>query len=314
MARQSLSGNKLGIIVAILLVVGVVAAGIAVQHSTQYQQHASSYNDLNSAVDITETNNPDGTMGPADYTQNFSNTLPSAYLGTLNFQVTDPSQGHRPTDVPVTITIPAHTLPTQAQGNGQGNNNGQGNGNQPSTTPGNSTNAGGPQTVKSLVLTITKVEVHLAYLAIPGERITPPVSPEDQTHGRPTTSPSPKTNQDVDKWEVLNIGGTQVVDLVQLANSKSFSSLGLTNLAGGLYTEVRLYVSKATATLSDGTQVTLTIPGRANIVRVVEPFTIVSGKTTTLSMDFDAQNSVIKAGDVYFLKPVVAHFNQQNQH
>jgi hypothetical protein len=29
-------------------------------------------------------------------------------------------------------------------------------------------------------------------------------------------------------------------------------------------------------------------------------------------MDFDAQNSVVKAGNIYILKPVVAHFSQQN--
>ena len=315
MMRQTSFGKKAGIIIVILLIAGVVVAGIAVQRSTNYQQHASNYNDLNTAQDITNTNNPDGTMGPIDYTTNFSNTFPQVYLGTLDMHLTDPSQGHKPTDIPVTGD-PFHTLPTQARGNGQGNTKQDNqNGTNPSTASGNENNvsAGGPQAVTSLVLTVTKVEVHLAYIALPGEKVTPPVSSQNQTQGKPTVSPSPKTNQNVDNWETLNIGGIQIVDLVQLANTKNFTSLGLTKLTGGLYTEVRLYVSKATATLADGTHVTLVIPGRANTVRIVEPFYIVSGKTTTLSLDFDAQNSVIKAGDMYLLKPVVAHFSQQNQ-
>lgn len=303
MAKRKSELNWLSITIIVILIAGLIAVTLAIRQNTGYQQHASQYNDLNSAADITDTINADGTMGPASYLGNFSNTLPDAYLGKLNFQVTDPSQGKRPTEVAATVTVPANTLPTQ--GNEQ-----------------DASNSGGPQTAKSLVLSINKVEVHLARLALPGQRLgKPSITPQP---GRPTTTPGQGrsnitppsrggTNQTIDNWETLNIGGPQTVDLVQLANSRSFASLGLTNLAGGLYTEVRLYISKATAVLSDGTSVTLTIPGRANIVRIVEPFIIVSGKTTILSMDFDAQNSVIKTGNLYLLKPVVAHFNQQNQ-
>lgn len=190
--------------------------------------------------------------------------------------MTDPAQGRRPTDMPVTITIPTHTLPTQAQG-------------KPSTTPGEEGNTNqGPQAVTSLVLTVTKVEVHLAQLGIPGTK-------NENEHGRPIGTPMPKDNQNIDKWETLNIGGTKTIDLMQLAKANALSSLGITNLASGRYTEVRLYFGSATAVLSDGTKVGLTIPGKANIVRVVEPFVIDSGKTTSLVMAFDAQNSALKS-------------------
>ncbi len=279
--------NKSSIFIMILLVIGLGVGVFAVKQSTENRQHASQFIDLNSAIYITQSNNPDGTMGPASYLGNYSNSLPAEYLGSLDFQITDPTQGKRPTDIPPVITT--HSLPTQAQGND---------------------NQGGPQSITALTLTITKVEVHLAHLGIPG---TKNETGPTEIHGKPSSTPTQKSNQDVDKWETLNIGGVQTIDLMQLAKTKSFSSLGFTKLANGRYTEVRLYVSMATATLTDGTKVTLTIPGKANIVRVVEPFVIDSSKTTTLTMDFDAQNSVIKAGDAYLLKPVVAHFNQQNQ-
>jgi len=74
-----------------------------------------------------------------------------------------------------------------------------------------------------------------------------------------------------------------------------------------MYTEIRLYISNPSATLTDGTKIQPIIPGKANIVRVVQPFSVTAGQNTNLTMDFDAQNSIIKAGNKYILKPVVAH-------
>src|SRR5882762_5160884 len=99
MAKQKLQNNTLVIGIGAILVIGIMAVTFGLQHSTEYKQHASSsFSDLNSADDIASTNNSDGTMGAADDTSNFSNTLPLAFLGTLDFQVTDPSQGKRPDD------------------------------------------------------------------------------------------------------------------------------------------------------------------------------------------------------------------------
>ena len=103
------------------------------------------------------------------------------------------------------------------------------------------------------------------------------------------------------------------LDLVELAKTKDVAKLGITDLAEGKYTEIRLYISGATATLADGSTVDLTILGKDNIVRVVRPFTVVAGQTTTLTMDFDAQHAVIKAGDQYHLKPVVARLLEAKQ-
>lgn len=305
--------KKLLFVVGILVLLGGVAAGTYLSLTrTNTQQHASGFEDLNSADQITQTNNADGTMGPLTWLGNYSNRLPAYYLGSLSFQVTDPVQGKRPTELPTQaqqhVTTPT-VVPTHPGGNPN-----------VSTTPmpsvtGGASNSFGPQAVSSLVLSINKVEVHLAHLALPGQRD----NEQPAITGKPSISPTPhqQTNQDVDKWETLNLPlnpatGTVDVDLVALAKSHNFSVLGLTRLAGGRYTEIRLYVKSAKATLQNGQAVTLTIPGKANIVRVVQPFVIVSGKTTTLSMYFDAQNSVINAGGNYILKPVVARLQEEN--
>ncbi len=171
------------------------------------------------------------------------------------------------------ITDPPPVVPTRRPINPRGQTNAQ----------------GGPQTVIGLDLTVRKVEVHLAHLI-----------------------PFPTGSQaGLDKWETLNIGGTQTVDLVALAKNSNLSLLGVTSLAAGQYTEIRLYVSAGSATLPDGTKVTLTLLGKDNIVKIVEPFTITAGKTNVLTVDFAAQRSVIKAGSRYLLRPVVAQLITQ---
>lgn len=310
--KKSQFKKKATIVIAIAVVLGLPILLLATQQTTEIRQHASQFNDINSSYAITQTTNADGTMGPASSWRNYSNSFPFVYLGTLNFQVTDPEQGRPP-------VIPTHMMPTQAQQGGGGDQNAgsRGNGNvdngnigmhgQPSTTPGNSQN-NGPQTLSSLLLTVSKVEVHLAHVGIPGTK-NEEVSPTPQPSGQPSGVPG--LNQGVNKWETLSISAPQTIDLVQLAKTHNFTSLGLTKLVNGRYTEIRLYVSTASATLQNGQKVSLVIPGRENIVRVVQSFVIDSNKTTTLTMDFDAQNSVIKVGDQYLLKPVVAHLIEQ---
>jgi hypothetical protein len=159
----------------------------------------------------------------------------------------------------------------------------------------------GPQDITALLLTITKVEVHLAYFGTPqntGNDTTPTVTPSE--------------SEKIDHWETLTIKSPFLVDLVALAKTGDFSMLGVTLLAAGKYTEIRLYISAASATLADGSTVPLTIPGKNNTVQVVRPFTIFAGQSTKITMDFDAQHSVIKAGDTYILKPVVARLLQEH--
>lgn len=155
--------------------------------------------------------------------------------------------------------------------------------------------ANGPQTVAALTMTITKVEVHLA-------------SNEAKVSVTPNVSPA----EPEDHWQTLTITTPFTVDLVKLAATNSISMLGITTLPAGKYTQVRLFLSSATATLADGTVVNLDILGPDNMVKVIQPFTVVAGQKTTLIMDFDAQHSVVKADNKYILKPVVAKLLEQH--
>lgn len=148
-------------------------------------------------------------------------------------------------------------------------------------------NSGGHESFTSLKITITKVEVHLAQLC-------------DQ----PTVK-----GKDTDKWETIEIDGTSTaIDLGTLANENLVERLAIGTLACGKYTELRMYVSKAVAKLSDGKEVPITIPGKAGIVRINRPFTVDANGTTDVTITINADKSVVKAGNFYILKPVVGKF------
>lgn len=285
-------------ITSFLLITGFILAVYVVLYHTTWFDYAAKQSlpnfgitNLNSASDIISTINPDGTMGPQTSNGNWSNSLPAYLKGKLVFAVTDPPQGKKP-DNPgdqknnptESVEIqPTTTLPTQA------------------TYKSKSGHKNGPQEVSALNLTFKKVEVHIAYQGGPGE--IPEMTPGQKI--KPTQVIS-KKGEKVNKWETLNIVTPVTVDFVQLAILKDFSILGITDLAAGKYTQIRMYVESASATLLDGTIVELQMHGHNNIVKVVHPFTVEVGESTKLTLDIDAQRSVVKAGDNYFLKPVVS--------
>ncbi|MCL5435074.1 MAG: DUF4382 domain-containing protein [Patescibacteria group bacterium] len=313
--------NKVGLAVVAVLAVGAILAINVSRQSTENRQGASEIININTGEKVADSRNYDGSMGPANWYSNFSNSLAPDSVGSLIFSVTDPVQGQpsgtppygnalgkklspTPTCQPRPACLdatPPCMLPITSDMCPKSSPINSPSGGQPSVSPQAGLN--GSQTVTSLILKITKVEVHLAYLGTPGSQ-RPNVSPQA---GKPSSTPGAKpSGTPVDHWETLNVPSPTSVDLVELAKG-GVTALGLTKLAAGQYTQVRLYVSNATAKLSDGTNVTLTIVGKNNIVRIVQPFTIVAGKTTSLTMDFDAQRSVVARGNGdYLLKPVVA--------
>ena len=153
----------------------------------------------------------------------------------------------------------------------------------------------------NLKLTISKAEVHLIHLFIPGST---PENTNDTING------NQKTNQNVNKWETLKINDKNTPATLDLTNGQG--ALGQTQLAGGKYSEIRLYISKATTKLPDGREVNLTIPGHNNIIRVINTFNIYAGKTTTLTLDLNQNNSIIKEGTANLLLPYIIGINAYN--
>lgn len=272
--------SKRAWVVMSVLAAGLVVSIFALDQRTQTQQQASQGANLNVTDPTLQGANPDGTMGPPTANLNFSGTLPLTAQNALVVKV-------------------GSTKPATPTSSGKGNGNGKNKENKPN----NQTPA-----LTSLVLTISKAEVHLAQFIPPANLNTLPSGIVGQV---PTKDSNPKGNPNkvtgADKWEVLELDGERNFDLVALSKTNVADTFGITSLACGRYTEIRLYVKKAVATFEGSElEVPVAIPGNAGVVRIVRPFVITKDKPVELFIEFDAEKSVVKAGSNYILKPVVA--------
>jgi hypothetical protein len=101
-------------------------------------------------------------------------------------------------------------------------------------------------------------------------------------------------------WYTI-VNESKTFDLISLANVTEF--FGSANLSVGMYTQIRLTVDSCVITVN-GTEYDCTVPSGA--VKLIKPFTIRANQTTTLTLDFDAQQSIIETGSHHYLfQPVI---------
>jgi hypothetical protein len=133
-----------------------------------------------------------------------------------------------------------------------------------------------PSTLDSIVICISRVEVHKA--------------------GTDTTDGS---------WTVIN-DSLRYFDLLLLTNGASVV-LGDTTLTEGNYTQIRLIVEDCNYVVDAGTKYPLTIPsGTQTGIKLNHSFEIESGKLYELYLDFNVEKSVLITGSgKYKLKPTI---------
>lgn len=104
-------------------------------------------------------------------------------------------------------------------------------------------------------------------------------------------------------------GDTVTVDLLEWNNGKSIV-IGAADLPAGQYTQIRLKIQSAEI-IVDGQAHDLDVPsGAQSGLKLVHQFTISSGSTYELVIDFDAQRSIVVTGppnnpNGYKLKPTL---------
>ena len=97
------------------------------------------------------------------------------------------------------------------------------------------------------------------------------------------------------------VNETQTFDLIELQDATEV--LGGVELTAGWYTQIRLYVDNALATI-DGVQYDLKISSKN--VKLITPFMVQDNETLTLTLDFDVQKSVHETGNgKYILRPTI---------
>ncbi|MFE3845396.1 DUF4382 domain-containing protein [Thermoplasmatota archaeon] len=135
------------------------------------------------------------------------------------------------------------------------------------------TDAPGDLNITEALVTISGIEVHLA---------------------------AGGNNNTTAEWKMV-VEESQTFDLVGIRNVKEL--LGSKNLSAGVYTQIRLHIDEALVTIN-GSQYDLQIPSES--IKLVKGFRIIDGETTTLTLDFDVNESVHKTGsDKYIFQPTI---------
>jgi hypothetical protein len=121
--------------------------------------------------------------------------------------------------------------------------------------------------ISAVDMTIANIEVHLG------------IEDEEQE------------DVDEDGWETV-IEGSRSFELLALRGIEAF--LGSKELEIGHYTGIRMDIEEVIVTVDGGTR-SATVPGGK--LKLISSFNIEAGKTTALTLDFDAEKSVVIAGN-----------------
>ena len=101
-------------------------------------------------------------------------------------------------------------------------------------------------------------------------------------------------------WHNLTIA-TSTIDLAVLVNVSEL--LASANVGPGNYTQIRLVVDAVTGTMANGTVITFKVP--SGELKTTHPFNVTAGQTTTLTLDFDLDHSIVHNANGYTFKPVL---------
>ncbi|MFH1506278.1 MAG: DUF4382 domain-containing protein [archaeon] len=133
--------------------------------------------------------------------------------------------------------------------------------------------------VTSLEITIEKLEVHKS------------VSARNGTN---------ESEENEGEWITI-FEEEKTYELLELVDVEAL--LGEATLEAGHYTQIRLYVTAATA-IVDGETVSVIVP--SNALKIVRAFDVIGDETTVVSIDFIPGKSLHKTGNgIYRLKPTI---------
>lgn len=101
-------------------------------------------------------------------------------------------------------------------------------------------------------------------------------------------------------WYTI-VNESQTFDLIALINVTEF--FGSATLDAGMYTQIRLMVDACLITV-DGIEYECIVPSGS--LKLIKPFVLRENETTTLTLDFDVQESVLETGNhTYKFQPVI---------
>lgn len=97
------------------------------------------------------------------------------------------------------------------------------------------------------------------------------------------------------------VNESQTFDLIALVNVTEF--FGSANISVGMYTQIRLMVESCVITV-DGVEYDCMVPSES--IKLIKPFVVKQNEAIILTLDFDAQESVLETGNqTYKFHPVI---------
>ncbi len=150
--------------------------------------------------------------------------------------------------------------------------------------------------VTSILVTVSSLEIHKAVAEQEQEQ-----SSDNQTQEQ--EQEQEQTQQSGSEWITIDISdNASTFDLIKIKGIEQF--FGTSQVEAGKYTQIRLIVDKIEVTLGDKEPQEATVP--SNELKLVRPFDVVAGETTSILLDFDAEKSVIITGNgEIIVKPVI---------
>ena len=122
-----------------------------------------------------------------------------------------------------------------------------------------------------------------------------------EVHKASTNSTNETNETNFTTGWITVVQGPISYDLIAIKDVKEI--LGSKELNAGKYTQIRLNVDSARVTI-DGNESSLTVP--SDKIKLIHPFTIEAGKTITLTLDFNASESIKSTGkNKYILQPTI---------
>ena len=165
------------------------------------------------------------------------------------------------------------------------------------------TDAPPERNVTAVLITVSSLEVHLAAAEMEQEQEQEQSGSGNQTQKQEQEQEQEKEMGTRSGWITIDISDDMATfDLLEVKGIEEF--FGSSEVAAGKYTQVRLIVEKAEVAVDNGEPEEATVP--SGELKIVRPFTVEGGETTSLIIDFDAERSVNFTGSgKIHVKPVV---------
>lgn len=101
-------------------------------------------------------------------------------------------------------------------------------------------------------------------------------------------------------WE--NVTTTKTVDLLSTVTVSAL--LGTAQVPSGMYTQLRLNVTKAWGVFkSNGTTVSFIVP--SGMLKTSDPFNVTTGQSTSLTVEIDLSHDIVHADGMWLFTPVL---------